>query len=79
MTLAGQERGNARARMVRDLLNGRHAAIAWVDYKGRRYEVEVPVHPGESEAIVLEAALHEVIRKARAARITDFFTGERIN
>lgn len=75
--IAEQHRGKAHARMIRE--GGRHSAYAWVDYKGQRYTAEVPVRLGESEAVALEAAFHEVVRKARAARLTDFSTGQRIN
>jgi hypothetical protein len=71
-----EHQGKAEARMVRE--PGRHAAQAWVVYKGQRYEVEVPVKPGEPEWVALELAFQEIVKKARAVRLTDFATGERV-
>ena len=71
-----QHKGKAQAYMIRK--PGRHAAYAWVMYKDRRYEVEVPVKPGEPEWVALELAFQEVVKKARATRLTDFATGERL-
>lgn len=71
-----RDKGKAEARMIRE--PGRHAAQAWVLYKGKRYEVEVPVKPGEPEWVALELAFQEIVKKARAVRLTDFATGERV-
>jgi len=55
-----------------------HAAVAFVTYKDEFYSVVVPVKPGESETVALELAFQEIVKKARAARLTDFCSGERI-
>lgn len=71
-----QQKGKAEARMIRE--PGRHVAQAWVIYKGNRYEVEVPVKPGEPEWVALELAFQEIVKKARAVALTDFATSERV-
>lgn len=59
-------------------VTAQHAAVAFVTYKDEFYSVVVPVKPGESETIALELAFREIVKKARAARLTDFCSGERI-
>lgn len=60
------------------VVTAEHAAVAFVTYKNEFYSVVVPVKPGESETIALELAFQEIVKKARAARLTDFCSGERI-